>query len=283
MWRTGSILLLSIISAAVQAEGLYWRNDVNGGVKSGAGTRFSSNELSLTIPLERKRNGSEDVSTALNLDLTEFRWSGTTAAQSEYYWISMPISYRQRRSGGQEFYIRAEPGLMTDLNALEGKNIGVNVELSGRTYVSKSDFWQYGIIVDREFGDFNPRPLVGYATKPTAQTEMLLGFPKTLIQTRWSREVSTYLSIRPAGGVWREEVTLDAAATVTPSVSDVKYTNWRMGVGGEFHWRERFWLNGEIGQLRNRRIRATDNTGVEVVATPGQDAYWQIGITARMP
>ncbi len=57
----------------------------------------------------------------------------------------------------------------------------------------------------------------------------------------------------------------------------IRYNNWQVGVGANFHWRKKLWLNAEVGQLINRRIRATDATGVGVKGTPSQALYWQVG------
>ena len=54
-----------------------------------------------------------------------------------------------------------------------------------------------------------------------------------------------------------------------------------MGLGADFHWRESMWLEAEFGQLRNRRIRASDATAVAIKGTPGQNRYWRIGASLK--
>ncbi len=271
-WVTGAALLLPLLA---QADGLYWATEGPGTPDNGDGTRFSRTQISLTLPLEARGNRQESVQTSAHIDATEFSWEGTTAAQNDYYWLSLPLEYRQRRGRSSEFLIRAEPGLMTDLAAIDSDSLAVNLDLTGRLYQQGGSFWELGLTVNREFGDFNPRPVLSFAWKATRDTEALLGFPRTLIQTRWSDNLSTFVHIRPAGGVWQEEI---QGLTGTYRVS---YTNWKAGFGGEFHWRGPVWLSAELGQLRHRRIKATDDTDAGVSATPGEDTYWQAGLQLR--
>ncbi|WP_430462937.1 hypothetical protein ACQUQU_09170 [Thalassolituus sp. LLYu03] len=273
--RNAVACALLMATQAAFANGLSWSKEGPGSPDSGSGTDFSRSQIDLTLPLERRENRYESVRTDAHLDISEFRWSGTTALQSEYYWLSMPIEYRQKRGRSAEFTIRAEPGFMTDLNVLDGDSLAMNADLIGRVYQRSGTFWQFGLTVNREFGDYSPRPVLGMATKLTPDTEMLLGFPRTRIVSRWSDDLASFLYLRPAGGVWQEEIT---GLTGTYRAS---YTNWKLGVGGEFHWRGPLWISGELGQMRHRRVRATDDTGTEVVASPGDDAFWQVGIDLR--
>jgi len=277
MRRITTSLFISLLALNTAATELNWTYEVPGTPDLGTGTRFSANTFSFTLPLERAKRGNESLQSDFNLDMTEFRWEGANAAEGEYFWISAPVRYRQKRGNGGEFHLMLEPGLMTDLDAVGADNLNVNLEVSGRTYTGRTTFWQYGIVVNREFGDRNPRPLIALATKITPTTEMLLGFPRTSFQTRWSKTLSSFARIYPDGGFWREEVD-----GVTPAkTTAVAYTNWRMGVGAEFRWRDGMWLSAEIGQMRNRTIRATDSTGAEVSADPADNGYWRLGGSLR--
>lgn len=273
------LVLLSVLPGLAWGQGLHWLNESDGKPSSGSGTGFGSSTISLTLPIEFGEQGQEQVTTAFHLDRTEFRWDGVSAADKEYYWISVPIRYQQKRSGGTSFVVRFEPGVMTDLDGIDSDHLGANLDLLGRIE-HRLGFWQLGLTVDRAFGNVNPRPVVGVALRAGRSTEMLLGFPQTRIHTRWGKDFSTYFHARPGGGVWREQ------HDALPDESfDVQYTNWRLGVGAEFHWRDRLWLNAELGTLRNRRIEATDSSGgtaVEVTATPGDDTYWMVGVNIRL-
>ncbi len=277
MRKITTSLLLSAAVLQAEASTFQWGQEISGAPDTGVGTRFATSTVAISLPLERADRGTESLTSDVSLELTEFRWEGANAAEGEYIWLSVPIKYRQKRTGSTEFHLMAEPGVMTDLDAVGTENLNLNVEISGRTYTGRTTFWQYGILVDRKFGDRKPRPLLALATKLTSDTEMWLGFPKSNIQTRWSQEFSTYARFYPDGGYWKEEVD-----GLTPAkVTTVSYTNWRMGVGAEFRWRNGVWLNAEVGQLRNRTIRATDNTGVEVSADPAENGYWQLGASLR--
>lgn len=271
-----SVLLVACSGSGwAAADGVYWANEGPAAPESGPGTEFGRSEQSLTLPLERKTRGAEQVRSSFHLDMSKFRWGGTTALQNDYFWISLPLEYRQKRGKSAEFLLRAEPGFMTDLNVLDSESLAMNADLIGRIYRRSGAFWQFGLTVNREFGDFNPRPVIAMAARPTADTELLLGFPQSKIQTGWSNDLSSYIHLRPAGGVWVEEI---KGQTGTFKAN---YTNWKLGLGAEFHWRGALWLNAELGQMRHRRIVATDTTGVVVKATPIDDRYWQAGIRLR--
>ena len=260
-----------------QANGLSMTSEGPGTPEGGAGSEFSSSQISLTLPLAQQANRREQLRSFFHIDQTSFELEGTSAAQNDYFWLSMPIQYQQRRSRKSEFTINLEPGFMTDLKSLDSDAIGLNLELYGRQYRGRShrgdgSFWQYGVVLDRAFGDYRLRPAVAASWAASRDTRVLLGFPRTRVTTQWGSSLSSFLHIRPAGGVWREEI--DGQ---TGSFS-VNYRNWRVGVGGEFHWRGHLWLTGEFGQTRLRTLTASDSSGAKVTSRPGDDTYTQFGV-----
>jgi len=269
---------LSVTASAALADGISWSTEGPSTPESGPGTEFGRSYLSFTTPLSQKSRANESLKSSFHFDMTEFRWTGVTAAQNDYYWISMPIEYRQQRGRAAQFIVRLEPGFMTDLNVIDSNSLTANVDLIGRFNQRGERFWQLGITVNREFGDLNPRPVVGMAFKATRDTEVLLGFPHTRIQTAWSESLSTYMRIAPEGGVWEEEIQTAAGTTDTYRTA---YSNWKVGLGCDFHWQGPFWLNAEVGQLRHRRIWSTTSDGTAVQGTPAEDRYWQAGISLR--
>lgn len=270
-------LSLSAFGVGNQEAGLSLSGESLGSVKSGAGTKFSSSQTSLTLPLERKKKSQEEFSSYFHLDLTKFDWQGTTAAQNDYVWLSMPIHYSQNRGRKNQLLINFEPGFMTDGSNVEQDSIGINGSIVGRRLWRNGGYWQYGIVVDRAFGDYDVRPVLGMAWQATPSTWLEVGFPKMKFKHQISKSLHSFFVIKPAGGVWRETIKV---GTTTQDAA-LHYTNWQVGLGGEFHWRGKIWLNGEIGQLRHRRIKATDDTGAKIKATPGQDRYWTVGAKLR--
>jgi len=275
--RRFAIKCLLAFAPVASATELTWNTEIDGSLDAGDGSRFGSHQIALDVPLERYDRGRESLNSDFHLDLTKFSWQGTSAVRGDYFWASIPVHYRQKRQGGGELHVKFEPGIMTDFDAMGTENIGINAEVSGRTYLGRSEFIQYGLVVDRAFGDMKPRPTLAWATRLTPSTEMLLGFPRTNVQTRWSTELSTYLRIYPAGGFWREEV--DNLAT--PDVSDVSYVCWHFALGSEFRWRANAWVTAEIGQLRNRTIRADDATATTLSGDPAENGYWRLGGSLR--
>jgi hypothetical protein len=271
------IVSFSVYAVGNQEAGLSFRGEALGSPDSGPGDKFGNSQIALTLPLEYKSRKGESFTSYFHLDFTKFDWRGTTAAQNDYIWLSMPIQYSQQRGRSNEFLLTVEPGLMTDGSNVGLDSIGLNGSLIGRRFWGNGGYWQYGVIVDRAFGDYDVRPVLGMAFQATASTWMEIGFPEVNIKHNFSRGLQTFFVIKPAGGLWREEVEV---ATVKEDKA-LQYNNWQIGLGADFHWRKKFWLNAEIGQLRNRRIRATDETGTELKGTPGQDRYWQVGAKVK--
>jgi hypothetical protein len=282
-----SVLLMTLsMSHIVQASnpyiqgidaGIYMSSESLSSLESGPGQKFAVSKNSLTLPLERKNRRSETFSSYFHLDVTEFDWRGSTAAQKEYVWLSMPIQYEQQRGRKNVFMVDLEPGLMSDGGNIGMDHIGLNAAVVGRRLWDNGGFLQYGLTVDRAFGDYDVRPVFGVGWQASNRTWVELGFPKVNITHRLSSALQSYFLIKPAGGLWKEEI---KTATMQEEVS-LQYRNWQLGVGAHFHWRGLVWLNAELGQLRNRSIRAYDETGVSVRATPEQSRYWRIGVSFK--
>jgi hypothetical protein len=260
-----------------QEAGIYIGSESLSSLESGPGQNFAASKNSLTLPLERKNRRSETFSSYFHLDVTEFDWRGSTAAQKEYVWLSMPIQYEQQRGRKNLFMVDLEPGLMTDGGNIGMDHVGLNASVVGRRLWDNGGFWQYGLTVDRAFGDYDVRPVLGVGWQASKRTWVELGFPNINIKHRLSSALQSYFLIKPAGGVWKEEI---KTATTQEEVS-LHYRNWHLGVGANFHWRSSVWLNAEFGQLRNRRIRAYDEAAVSVRATPEQSRYWRIGASLK--
>jgi hypothetical protein len=260
-----------------QEVGFYVGGESLSSLASGPGQQFGASKNSLTLPLEQKNRRSETFRSQFHLDITEFDWRGSTAAQKEYIWLSMPIQYQQQRGPKNLFLLDLEPGLMTDGGNIGMDHIGLNGSVIGRRLWDKGGFWQYGLTVDRAFGDYDVRPLFAMGWQASKRTWVELGFPNINVEHRLSNALQSYFMIKPAGGVWREEIKTD---TVKQEAS-LQYRNWQVGIGANFHWREALWLNAEIGQLRNRRVRAYDDTAAAVKATPEQSRYWRIGASLK--
>ena len=260
-----------------QQVGIHIGSESLTSLESGPGETFSASQKSMTLPLEQKSHRRESFSSQFHLDITEFDWRGSTAAQKEYIWLSMPIQYQQQRGSNNLFMLDFEPGFMTDGSNIGIDQIGLNGSVTGRRLLGNGGFWQYGLTVNRAFGDYNVRPLVSVGFQASQRTWVELGFPNINVKHRLSNALKSYFMIKPAGGVWKEEIKTD---TVKKEVS-LQYSNWQVGLGADFHWRESLWLNAEVGQLRNRRVRAFDDAGALVKATPGQSRYWRIGASLK--
>jgi hypothetical protein len=279
---------LAIIACACLSQGVFaaeperegsiqFSGETLGSMEAGAGQKFAHAQQTVTLPLEQKRRRSESFQSYFQASMTKFDWRGTSAAQGEYLWLSMPIEYQQQRGRKHLFLVQVEPGLMTDSNKIGLDHIGLNASVVGRRVWRNGGFWQYGLTVDRAFGDYDLRPVLGMGFQASRRTWVELGFPKVQVEHRLSSSLSSFFSIKPAGGVWKEEIKTD---TETHEVN-LHYTSWQLGLGGDFHWRESVWLSAELGQLRNRRIRANDATASILKGTPGQDRYWAISASLK--
>jgi hypothetical protein len=253
--------------------GLSVRGDNLISLDSGVGTRFGTSQVALTLPLESRSRGKESFTSYFHMDLTKFDWRGVEAAENDYVWLSMPIKYSQKRDRLNTFLITFEPGFMTDGTNIGLDSIGVNGSLVGRRLMRNGGYWQYGLMIDRTFGDYDLRPVIGIAFQASAKTWMEIGFPEVNIKHDFTRDLKSFFSLKPMGGVWKEEIVVDTAK----EDETIRYNNWQVGFGANFHWRKKLWLSAEVGELINRRIRATDATGADVKGTPAQGRYWQVG------
>ena len=265
----------ALLPAVAVADGLQWSKDIATPPEQGTGTSFSTDQLSLMLPLQDNQGREEGLRMSAGLEVTRFAWSGADAARAQYYWLSVPMQYWQQRTFNGQLRMRLELGLMTDLDNIGTDSMMANGEIYWRQRMGKEWFVQGGLMVDRSMGDFLPRPMAAIAWKSVSGTEVLLGFPQTRLQTGWSDFFSTYLHIRPDGGVWREQL------QGFNDIYDVRYRNWKMGVGAEFWWRGGIWLNAEVGQQRLRKITAYDSTAARVTANPADNNYWQAGVQLR--
>ena len=267
-------------SPAVESR-VWYSGEGPGAIEGGTGTRFASTNWGFELPMEKRSKRREFLQTKLHFDWTEFDWEGTTAAEEEYFWLSMPVHYRQQRSRKHMFLIDVEPGLMTDGTNIDFDSVGLNAMVRGRIMRRKGGYWQYGLVVNREFGDFNVRPVLGAGWQASRRTWVDLGFPRTNVEHTLSSTVKSFFRIQPAGGVWKHEID-GQSDTFT-----LRYTSWKAGVGLSFQWRRKLWLSGEIGQLRNRSVRgyapsATAGTApTSVRGAPGNDRYWQLSASMR--
>lgn len=279
-----SLLLASSLSVATygspsfgQQAGISLSGESLGSLDSGPGQKFSRSQKSLILPLERKTRRNESFSSSFHVDMTEFDWRGSTVAQGEYLWLSMPVQYQQQRGGRNVFLLDFEPGVMTDGGNIGADHIAINGSLMGRRLWTNGGFWQYGLIVDRAFGDYDVRPVLGMGWQASKRTWIELGFPRVDVRHRLSSALQSFFVIKPVGGVWREEIKTDT----TKEEVNLHYRSWQIGIGVDFHWRESLWLGAEIGQLRNRRVQGKDATIAQVKATPGQNRYWRIGASLK--
>jgi len=286
-WLSAGLLVMLSMNPAYAAApakpeaGLWYLGEGPGSLEDGTGTRFSATQWGFEIPLEKKLRKTERFQSRIQMEWTEFDWQGANAAEGEYIWLSMPILYQQQRGRKHQFLLNFEPGLMTDGGNVGFDHIGLNGSAVGRKLWRNGGYWQYGVIVDRRFGDYDARPVLGMAWQASKRTWMELGFPETHVRHTLSSTVQSFFHIRPAGGVWRH--------AVVGQNKDVNlhYTNWQVGAGLTFNWRESMWLNAEVGQLRKRQIRGfadgadADTAPTGVKATPGQDRYWQLGAEIR--
>lgn len=273
-----SLFAILIASPSVQAKeddeaSLSFSGDNLVSLDSGTGERFSANQVALTLPLEYRARKNESFASYFHVDLTQFDWRGAEAAENDYIWLSMPIKYSQQRDRLNTFLVTLEPGFMTDGSNIGLDSVGINGSLVGRRLMRNGGYWQYGLMIDRAFGDYDLRPVIGIAFQASAKTWMELGFPELHVKHDFTRDLKTFFSIKPMGGVWKEEIEVDTAK----QDETISYNNWQVGTGINFHWREKLWLNAEVGQLMNRGIKATDATGADIKGTPSQTLYWQVG------
>lgn len=272
-WRriTGVAGLLLWPAMVMATDGLFWSRDVAVAAQQGDGTALAVSKLELALPWQQLDAREDGFSSGIRVNETRFDWSGTTAADSALYWVGVPLRYYQWRSSTGQLRLQLEPGLMTDGNVTSAEALGTDVLLAWRGLPERGFFWQVGLMVDRRFGDFKPRPQVALAAV-AGDTEWLLGFPETRVEHLLQPGWRGWLHIRPDGGVWREQ--LQGQTQIT----EVMYRSWRMGAGTGLEWQPGWWLELEAGLQRGRQLEAVDSTQATLRIQPGNNHFWRAGI-----
>ena len=263
-------------SSLTSAQARVWfSGSASSSVSSGSGEALSSTEKGFSLPIESEKNRTEVFRSSVNLQWTEFDWRGVGGLKDQYLWLSMPIHYRQDRGQGSQFLWDIEPGIMSDTRNLGADHLALNTQILGRQYWRRDAYWQYGLIVDRAFGDYDVRPVMGAAWQASKRTWIELGFPEVKVEHTLSHQAQAYFNLKPAGGVWRQTVKGQKKA------SNIHYINWQGGVGVNFHWRKSLWLSAEVGVLKNRQIKGRDNTSAAIKANLERSRYWRLAANLK--
>lgn len=281
---------------------LSWHKEPSADIKKdNDAAQFYLNQITLAADLFDWQGQQEALQVGANLQRSEIDWGDEAVFDESYYWLGVPLRYRQVRSANTEIHARLEPGFMGTQDGIKKESFFVNGDLSLRFYRNMHSYAQLGLIVDRSFGDAKAYPLAMVAFKPDNITEVKLGFPYSSIQANWSSSFSTYAKVKPAGGMWiaakaKPSTTTDNPSEegadggdedtdVQPDENDgqtvasssnskkIKYQSWQLGVGSNIHWRDGTWLNAEVGYLFQREIRA-----LGVSAKPKNALFWQVGL-----
>ena len=134
-----SLFAVTVASSAVAAmpersASLHIMSESPSAIESGASGQFGVMHTAIQLPLEEKTRRAESFQSNLSIELTEFDWRDSSAADNEYIWLSMPVFYQQQRSRNSVFIIQAEPGLMTDGNTVDLNSVGINGSLIAVSY-----------------------------------------------------------------------------------------------------------------------------------------------------
>ncbi len=267
-WIGLTCLLISDFSfAQSQFNGILWGRERSGELQNGS--TFNINHYQIMLPALARKKSDERINTWLNIDKKVMTW-GTN--KRDYYWLSIPIRYQQKRTDNTDLVIHFEPGIMSDFTNLKIEHLFANLQIEGRTWVRHDLDIHYGVMVNREFGNSDPYPVAQLHWQAPYQTDVLLGLPLSKIQTDLSDTLKSYIILKPQGGMWQE-----STQKTTPS-STAYYQNWRMGIGSNLRWRKNFWAHIELGRNFRRKLSALDKTGVKQNLEIKASYYWQIGL-----
>lgn len=264
------LALLAGQCVAAPDAGIQWQRDAGGRTASGAG--LMAEHWRLQLPLHDVVTREEQLQIRLQLQGNRFRWQGVNAADGDYLWAGVRWSYQQWRSTNSQLRLSLEPGVMAAGVSAGSDSLAVNLGLLWRQFGDADGFWQAGVVVDRRFGDMDPRPALAFAGKFGTHSEWLLGFPETRLETAWAQDWRSWVRIAPDGGVWVESV------PGQPGISRVQYSNWVAALGGRLQWRQPLWITFEMGWQRGRWLQATDSTGVVIETRPPASYFWQAGL-----
>lgn len=305
------LVVLCSSSAWADSVSLSWHKERAAEIKGDNSANFSLTQVAFMADFQAWQSAQENLRAGVNITRSDIDWANSSVVDDSYYWLGIPLNYRQTRSANTEVHVRLEPGLMSTRDNLKKDSFFVNADVSMRFYYSASSYGQLGAIVDRSFGDANVYPLALWAFKPDNITEVKLGFPYSSVHAHWNSSFSTYMQLKPAGGLWlagKATAELDAGGgneggnddnagegegdadgegeagnnddggvPTAKSVSDkIKYQTWQVAVGSRLHWRDGAWLSAEAGYLFERKFQALDE-----VTKPENTLFWQLGLTVN--
>lgn len=268
-----SLLASLLVATQAQADTLFnaalWGRERGGELADGRS--FEVNHYQILLPIMYREERRETMRIHLNLDAKNINWGNNVG---DYYWLSAPFTYQQRRTGSTDLVVEFEPGIMTDLGKMDLEILFANLLVKGRTRLQTGLSVHYGLTVNREFGDTEPHPVLQLQWHPYRSTRLMLGLPETKLEFDLGRSLISYITYSPKGGLWKE-------TTKDKKISDVSYKNTRLGVGAIMHWRKRFWLSFEVGQNLNREFSALNQADVKEKLKIKGSQYWQIGLNLR--
>lgn len=266
-----SILICLLISPLVQSEALFngalWGRERGGKLQDSQ--EFGINHYQIMLPIKNSKKNSESVQIFANIDKKDLSWG---ANERELYWLSAPIYYRQQRSTDTDLVIYFEPGLMSDLTNLGRNHLFANIQIDGRTWLRGDLNLRYGVIVNRDFGSSNPYPVAQLQWYASNRTTLLLGLPKSSVQSALSKSLTGYLILKPQGGMWQASIKNSKQSNL------VHYRNWRVGIGSKLHWRKHFWGQVELGRNVYRKLNAQNDAGAKQTLDIKSSYYWQVGL-----
>lgn len=246
-----------------------WGRERGGELADGRG--FGVNHYQIMLPIRNKESRRETTKIHLNLDAKNIKWAENIG---DYFWISAPLIYQQKRSSSTSLVVNFEPGVMTDLSKVDLEILFANLLVKGRTRLKTNLHIHYGLTVNRDFGDADPHPVLQLQWHPYRTARLMLGLPESKIELDWGRYLISYITYSPKGGLWKE-------STKDNKISDVKYKNTRLGLGAIAYWRKYFWFNFEVGQNMNREFSALNKADAKEKLKIKESYYWQMGLNLR--
>jgi len=196
----------------------------------------------------------------LSIERMGFRFKDSALApeDSELYTVKLPLLFINKIDDQWTRIINVTPSIHSDLEATDSETFSLLGLMLWKYNAGGPHSWTFGAGANRLFGEYQPIPMFSYAYKTQANTHLVLGFPASKAEHRFSQSWSLFSKLAPEGGNWRYNNQDDNNANLS-------YKSWVATVGIRKNLTGKFWASFEVGESFARKLEINDGAFEEEV------------------
>jgi hypothetical protein len=173
--------------------------------------------------------------------------------------VTAMASYTQKVDQNWSWSARASVGSYVAESGLLSDGWGASASFVGIYNQSKATTWMFGLAYNSLLKDLRVLPVVGLIWRPAQQWSVTVGFPKTAVTYRFSRDLSLGLAVSGAGGAYYVEKDPRTGA-VSKSLDGSRLQQREIRVGLDATWRvnSSVRLAATVGEVVYRKFEYVD-------------------------